>query len=141
MLSPEEGKRLLRVVESDRLAALYRLALTLGMRQSEILGLRWQDIDLEARRLRVRQTLQRIGKEIVIKEPKTERSRRTLALTPSLVAALLAHRDRQEFERRLAGTHWQETGLVFTTMTGTPLGARNLTRDYKRHLEADSLPK
>jgi integrase len=140
-VTPEEGRRLLRVVESDRLAALYRLALTLGMRQAEILGLRWQDIDLEARQLRVRQTLQRIGKEIVIKEPKTARSRRTLALTPSLVSALIAHRDRQEFERKRGGNHWQESGLVFTTMVGTPLGARNLTRDYKRHLEAASLPK
>ena len=100
MLTPEEAKRLLAVVDGDRLAALYRLALTLGMRQAEILGLRWQDVDLDAGRLRVRQTLQRIGKEIVIKEPKTERSRRTLALSPSLVTALLAHKDRQEFERK-----------------------------------------
>jgi integrase len=60
------------------------------MRQSEILGLRWADVDIDARRLRVRQTLQRVGKEIVIKEPKTARSRRTLALTPSLVTALVA---------------------------------------------------
>jgi len=141
MLSPNEAKRLLSVVEGDRLAALYRVALTLGMRQAEILGLRWQDIDLEARHLRVRQTLQRVGKEIVIKEPKTERSRRTLALTPSLVAAMLAHRDRQEFERKRAGADWQETGLVFTSTIGTPLDARNLTREYKRHLAAAELPK
>jgi integrase len=141
MLTPDEAKRLLSVVEGDRLAALYRVALTLGMRQAEILGLRWQDADIDARRLRVRQTLQRIGKEIVIKEPKTERSRRTWALTSSLVSALLAHRDRQEFERKRAGSLWQESGLVFTTSVGTPLGARNLTREYKRHLKAASLPK
>jgi integrase len=102
MLTSVEGKRLLGVVESDRLVALYRLALTLGMRQLEILGLRWADVDLDARMLRVRQTLQRIGGEIYIKEPKTPRSRRPLALTPSLVAALLAHKDRQEFERKRA---------------------------------------
>ena len=100
MLTPDEARQLLDVTNRERLAALYRLALTLGMRQAEILGLRWQDVDIDGRRLRVRQTLQRIGKEIVIKEPKTERSRRTLALTPSLVAALLAHKDRQEFERK-----------------------------------------
>jgi integrase len=141
MLTPAEAKKLLDVTNRERLAALYRLALTLGMRQAEILGLRWQDVDIDGSRLRVRQTLQRIGKEIVIKEPKTERSRRTLALTPSLVSALLAHRDRQEFERKRAGSLWQESGLVFTTMVGTPLGARNLTREYKRHLNAASLPK
>jgi integrase len=141
MLTPNEAKRLLSVVDGDRLAALYRIALTLGMRQAEILGLRWQDVDIDGRKLRVRQTLQRIGKEIVIKEPKTERSRRTLALTPSLVTALVAHRDRQEFERKSAGKDWQETGLVFTSTVGTPLDARNLTREYKRHLLAAELPK
>jgi integrase len=141
MLTSREAKELLAVVDGDRLAALYRLALTLGMRQSEILGLRWEDIDIDARRLRVRQTLQRVGKEIVIKEPKTERSRRTLALTPSLLTALVAHRDRQEFERKSAGKDWQESGLVFTSTIGTPLDARNLTREYKRHLIAAELPK
>jgi integrase len=141
MLTPGEARQLLDVTNRERLAALYRLALTLGMRQAEILGLRWQDVDIDGRRLRVRQTLQRIGKELIIKEPKTERSRRTLALTPSLVAALLAHKDRQEFERKRAGALWQESGLVFTTSVGTPIGARNLTREYKRHLKAAGLPK
>ena len=61
MLSPIEAKRLLSVVDGDRLAALYRVALTLGMRQAEILGLRWQDVDIDAPRLRVRQTLPRMG--------------------------------------------------------------------------------
>jgi integrase len=140
MLTPEEGKRLLRVVESGRLAALYRLALTLGMRQAEILGLRWQDVDLDAGVLRVRQTLQHIGGETHIKEPKTARSRRTLALSSSLIAALTAHKDRQAFERVKAGARWQESDLVFTTANGTPLEARNLVRDFKRQLAAAELP-
>jgi hypothetical protein len=59
----------------------------------------------------------------------TERSRRTLALIPSLVSALLAYRDCQEFERRRADMDWQETRLVFTLIIGTPLDARNLTRE------------
>jgi integrase len=69
MLSPDEARRLLAVTDTDRLAALYRLALTLGMRQAEILGLRWADVDLDAGTLRVRQTLQRIGGETIAKEP------------------------------------------------------------------------
>jgi integrase len=68
-VSPEEAKRLLAVVEEDRLSTFYRLALTLGMRQAEILGLRWADVDLDAGALRVRQTLQRIGGETIAKEP------------------------------------------------------------------------
>lgn len=141
MLTPNEAKGLLAVVDKDRLAALYRLALTLGMRQAEILGLRWQDVDLDAGILRVRQTLQRIGSETIVKEPKTSRGRRTLALSPSLTAALVAHRDRQEFERKRAGSLWQESGLVFTSIVGSALDARNLTREFKRHLVAAGLPE
>jgi integrase len=141
MLTPEDARRLLCSVEKDRLAALYRLALTLGMRQAEILGLRWADVDLDAGTLRVRQTVQRIGGETITKEPKTARSRRRLALTPSLVAALIAHKDKQTFERAKAGDRWQESGLVFTSTVGTPLDARNLTREFKRYLEAAKLPK
>lgn len=140
-VTPDEAKRLLAVAETDRLGGLYRLALTLGMRQAEILGLRWADVDLDIGALRVRQTLQRIGGETITKEPKTARSRRTLALSPSLVAALVAHKDRQEFERKRAGARWQDTGLVFTSTIGTALEARNLTREFKRHLVAAGLPQ
>jgi integrase len=117
-----------------------RAAIQLGMRQAEILGLRWPDVDLDAGALRVRQTLQRVGGETITKEPKTARSRRTLALSPSLVAALVAHKDRQEFERKRARSRWQESGLVFTSTVGTALETRNLTREFKRHLAAAELP-
>lgn len=141
MLTADESRRLLAQVEKDRLSVLYRLALTLGMRQAEIIGLRWEDVDLERRVLRVRQSIQRIGSEVHIKEPKTERSRRTLALSDSLVTALKAHRDTQGFERKQAGKLWQESGLVFTSRTGTALDARNLTREFKLHLKAAKLPE
>ncbi|MDF3043661.1 MAG: integrase family protein [Thermomicrobiales bacterium] len=59
----------------------------------------------------------------------------------SLVAALIAHKDRQEFERKRAGERWQESGLVFTSTAGTALEARNLTREFKRHLAAAGLPE
>ena len=141
VLTPDEAKRLLAQVEGDRLAALYRLALTLGMRQAEIIGLRWKDVDLDARVLRVRQSIQRIGSDMHIKEPKTDRSRRTLALSDSLVDALKKHQDKQAFERKQAGKLWQESGLVFTSRTGTALDARNLTREFKAHLRAARLPE
>jgi integrase len=141
MLTVEEAQRLFAVTDQDRLAALYRLAIYTGMRQAEIVGVRWQDVDLDAGTLRVRQTLQRIGKEIVTKEPKTPRSRRTLALPPSLLAALVDQKDRQAVERAKAGNLWQESGLVFTTAVGTPLHARNLVREFKGHLRAAGLPE
>lgn len=140
MLTPDEAKALLAQVQGDRLAALYRLALTLGMRQAEILGLRWADVDLDAGSLRVHQTIQRIGKTVHTQGPKTERSKRTLALSTSLVQALKAHHDAQAFERRQAGSAWQESGLVFVSRSGTALDARNLTREFKLHLKAAGLP-
>ncbi len=144
VLTPEEARALLAVIEGttgERLKALYRLALTLGMRQAEIVGLRWEDVDLTEGVLRVRQSIQRIGKDVYIQEPKTERSKRTIALSASLVRALKAHQDAQAFERRQAGAAWQESGLVFVSRTGTALDARNLTREFKLHLAAAGLPE
>lgn len=140
-LTPEQGRRFLDAVAEDRQAALYRLALSLGMRQGELIGLRWQDVDLDAGRLRVSRTLDRAGDGQTFKEPKTEQSRRTIDLPASVVAALRAHRDRQHFERQAAGTRWQETGLVFVTPVGTALDPANLLKAFKRHLQDAGLPE
>jgi integrase len=135
----EEARVLLAAAETDRLAALYRLALTLGLRRGELLGLRWGDMDLDAGRLRVTRTLQRVNGAIVSKEPKTERSRRTLSLGPAVVAALRAHRDRQAWERRAAGARWRESGHVFTTTIGTTIDPDRLNKHYKALLKRADL--
>ena len=126
-----EARALLAAAEGDRLAALYRLALTLGLRRGELLGLRWQDVDLDGGRLRVARSLQRVNGAIVVKEPKTERSRRTLSLGPAAVAALRAHHDRQTWERKAAGLRWRESGAVFTTSIGTTIDPDRLNKHYK----------
>jgi integrase len=131
-LSVDEARAILAAAESDRLSALFRLALTLGLRQGEALGLKWEDVDLDKRTLKVRHALQRINGRLILKEPKTEKSRRTLTLPPSMIAALKAHRDRQAFERAATTDHWQETGLVFTTTLGTPVDPRNAIRSWHR---------
>ena len=118
----------------DRLAALFRVALTLGLRQGEVLGLRWQDVDLNAGCLHVRHALQRIEGVLILKEPKTEKSRRTLRLPASVVAAIRAHRVRQIEERLVAGSRWRDTGHVFATTIGTPLDPRNVIRAWHRLL-------
>jgi integrase len=82
------------------------VALSLGLRQGEVLGLRWCDIDFEANTLRVSRALVRIDGTLVLAEPKTERSRRTLPLSRRVREALVAHRDRQTFARATAGEHW-----------------------------------
>ena len=139
-LTPEQTRALLSAVDGDRLAALYRVAVTLGLRQGELLGPRWDDVDLDAASLRVRQALQRIDGSLVLKAPKTERSRRTPALPASGVAALRSHRIRQLEERLAAGGRWHDGGLLFASTIGTPLEPRNVLRAFKGHLEAAGLP-
>lgn len=144
VLTPEEGRKLLAVIEGtkgERLKALYRLALLTGMRQAEIIGLRWVDVDLSGKTLRVEQSIQRIGKQEYVQAPKTARSKRTLALPDSLVQALQAHQDAQAFERKQAGATWQETGLVFTGPAGAAVNPRTLVKSFKRHLTAAGLPE
>jgi integrase len=137
--SAEEARAFIAAAEDDRLAALWRLAVTLGLRQGEVLGLRWGDVDLDGATLRVERSLQRIDGALVAKEPKTNRSRRTLALPRSLVAALRAHRDRQAFEATAAGGRWADSGYVFVTQVGTPIDPDNLSKRYKALLKAAGL--
>ena len=154
--TPEEGRALLAAAEGDRLAALWRVTLTLGLRAGEVLGLRWDDVDLDAGEVRVRRNLQRVRREqvgpghvvvspgtkggsvLILKEPKTARSRRTLALGPALVEALRAHRRRQAAER-LAAKRWHDHGLVFATPVGTGTDPDNLAKAWKALLATAGL--
>ncbi len=116
------------------------MALTLGLRLGEVLGLAWEDVDLDHRTLKARRAVQRIDRKLILKEPKTDKSRRTLTLPASLVAALRAQQDRQTFERAAAGNRWQEKGLVFT-QTGGLLDPRNVIRSWHRVQVAHGLPR
>jgi integrase len=109
------------------------------MRRGELLGLRWSDVDLDGRTLRVSQSLQRIatgsdGKgrktAMLATEVKTDGSRRTIALPDSIVKALRAHNARQAQERLVAGSSWQDHGLVFVSRNGRPTEPIGLHRDY-----------
>ena len=135
-LTPEDARKLLDSLKGDRLEALYSVALAVGLRRGEALGLRWKDIDLEAKHpsLRVTQALQRYGGSLHLDEPKTERSRRTIVLPQVVVNALRRHMVRQLEERLKLGPAWNDAGLVFTTMIGTPLEPRNVLRHFKAAL-------
>lgn len=94
-LSQEEAGKRLQAAAGGRLEALYMLALTTGMRQGELLGMRWRDADLDARTLSVRATLQNRAGKILVAEPKTARGRRQAPLLPEAVEARRAHRARK----------------------------------------------
>jgi integrase len=113
---------LLEAIHQDRLEALYVLAVTAGLRQGELLGLKWKDLDLDAGTLQVRRTLSgsKNGAPI-FGLPKTTKGKRSIRLTDVSVAALKRHHELQTEERQRLEGFWQEYGLIFTTQVGAPL--------------------
>jgi integrase len=139
-LTPEQAKTLIETSVDDRHRALWITALGTGMRQGELLGLRWEDVDLDAGRLRVRHSLANVDGALTLLEPKTDRSRRTVLLADAVVTALRAHRTRQRMERLVSGSRWTDSGHVFTTLHGTPYHAATITRAFKAALTRAGLP-
>jgi integrase len=139
----------LAAAEGDRLYALWRLALATGMRRGELLGLRWEDVDLDAGRLAVRRNLVAVDYDAVEGEPKSGRPR-TVALGPDTVAVLRAHERRQRAtvvpaeeapsERMMWGEAWIDTGLVFTREDGTALHPQSLRHQLARLAKAAGVP-
>jgi integrase len=140
-LSADETGRLLDAAAEDRLEALYKLAVHTGMRQGEMLALRWQDVDLENAVVSVRRTLTRSGGKVTFGEPKTKKSRRSIRLTPQATEALRAHLERQLRDMEILGDRYRDQGLVFTTDTGAPINPSNLRqRSFAPLLKSAGLP-
>ncbi|WBL16339.1 site-specific integrase [Sutcliffiella sp. NC1] len=139
--SKQEVQTFLKVAKGDRLYALFYLALTTGMRQGELLGLRWKDIDLDNQLLRVNQVLAHNGKDI-ISEAKTEKSNRTVELGESTISVLKAHRKQLLQEKLLQGKGYQDNDLVFCTPLGTPLNSSNIrSRNFNGLIKQAGLKK
>ena len=131
-LTVAQARRVLKAARDERLYALYVLALCLGLRRGELLGLRWDDVDLAGEVLEITQTLQRVGGRLQFVPPKTDRSERAVPLPEICVDALQGHRERQKAERAAAWPDWDEHGLVFPSRRGTPLEPDNLRRSWGR---------
>ena len=127
-LSPVEARKLLDTAQGDRLEALYVLAVHTGMRQGELLALKWQDVDMENATLSVRRTLTRSGGRYSLGEPKTKKSRRSIRLTVRAAETLGQHLELQLSEMQMLGDAYADRGLVFTTDTGAPVNPSNLRR-------------
>lgn len=133
-LSSAQSRTLLAAAKGNRLEALFVLAVTTGMRQGEILGLGWEDADLEAGVVRVRRTLTLARGGPRLTEPKTPKSRRSIRLTATAVATLERHRERQEAEGASRRPGWNAQGLVFCTRRGTPIRRDTLHDKYWKPL-------
>jgi integrase len=153
-LAVEQARAVLRAAEGERLYALYVLALCLGLRRGELLGLRWEDVDfvsctacdgegdedcetckgtgVERATLEVVQTVQRIRGELRFVPPKTEDSTRTVPLPLICIVALCEHMIRQADEQATAGEDWRDHGLIFPSVLGTPMEPDNLRRSWGR---------
>lgn len=139
-LDEEQAKKLLEAITGHRYELLFRIALGLGMRKGEILGLRWDDVDFEAATLRITGSLQRQRGRLERTATKTEASIRVIALPPSLITMLQEHKQHQAEMRKVA-RRWTETGLVFTTSVGTPVEPSDLSRHFKQVLKDAGLPQ
>jgi len=136
-LATAEARKLLEAAREDRLEALYVLAVHCGLRQGELLGLKWEDVDLEAGTLQVRRTLS--GGTFTA--PKTARSRRSVKLTAGAIEALKRHSARQADEMTRMGERYEDRGIIFASEVGTPLNRHNIAyRSFKLLLERAGLP-
>jgi integrase len=140
-LAPDKARQFLNSVRGHRLEALFSVALAIGLRQGEALGLRWEDLDMAAGVLRVNHQLQRVDGRLTLVEPKTDRSRRALVIPPSVIEHLHDHERRQLAERLWAGSKWIESGLVFTSRLGGPLQARQVIREFHKALKDAGLKR
>ena len=122
---------LLVAAEGLRYAPALKLIAATGLRRGEALALRWSDVDLDTGLLVVPGTLARVNGALVITQPKTERSRREIPLTPPVVAMLNAHRKVQREERLRAANQWADTGLVFVTEIGSPVEPSSILREIR----------
>lgn len=137
-LNRGQARHLLKTAgeSGDRFEALYVLALHTGMRPGELLGLKWEDVDLDEGGLRLNRTL--AGRNLTT--PKTKRSRRRIDLSAASIAALKTHRKRQLEERMRKAGLWRDHDLIFASAVGTPLSHRNVVRSFKALLKHAGLP-
>jgi integrase len=136
-LTGAEARQVLAAAAGQPNAARWSVALALGLRQGEALGLAWDAVDLDSGTLAVRQALQRQqGRGLVIVQPKSRAGRRTIALPPQLRDALRQHRVAQLAERMAAGSVWEDHGLVFCQPNGKPLDPRSDHRQWRLLLDA-----
>lgn len=126
----DEAQQFLTAIRDDRHYALYAVALSLGLRRGEALGLRWQDVDLGNGVIRVRNALQRVNGALRLGPVKTDGSIRAIEVPSPCLRALRAHAAQQHEDERIAGKAWQAGQYVFASKLGTPLEPRNVNRHF-----------
>jgi integrase len=140
-LSPAEVRTLLDSTRDHRYGPLIHVAIGTGMRQGELRGLRWEDVDFDNAVLRVKHSMQMVDGKPTFTPTKTEKSRRTIALDPSTLDALRRQQQMVTELKAIAGDKWTEWYLVFPSTVGTPLNASNVTHQFQKLVEKAGLPR
>jgi integrase len=125
-----------------KLYPLYYLAIHTGMRQSELIGLKWEDIDWSLGTIQVKRQVRNFkGASYLFLEPKSRSGTRTIIVAKSALELLNDHKREQEIMISSAGENWHNLDLVFPSSVGTPMTASNIRRDFRKLLKASGLPK
>jgi integrase len=139
-LDDTQMRSLLMVVKRTRFEALFWIALTTGLRQGELLGLRWSDLDWATRRLTVQRQLQRLDGGFAFTEPKSASGKRLVILGQQAINKLRDHINILQQERVAAADRWEENDLIFPSSIGTPWDHSNVVKHYKSFLQQAGLP-
>jgi len=141
ILTEEQARRMVIATHGIRYGALFYLALITGMREGELLGLKWSDLDWERGIISIQRQLQRIrGKGIVFSQPKTKAGRRQIKLGQATIERLVNHREEQSLIRDAQRERWEENDLIFPNTLGKPMACENMTAEFNRFLKVNDLP-
>jgi len=138
--SAEQLKAFLDSSKDERLSPLWHLLAMTGLRRGEALGLRWEDVDLEAGRISVRRALIPNGAVVVVSEPKTAKGRRSVALDPETIEVLKRQAGQQLADQAEKGDEWTDTGLVFTKVDGDAWHPEVASRFFRSAVKRSRLP-
>lgn len=140
--SVDDARRFLESAHDagDAMYAAYVLLLVLGLRRGEVLGLAWEDVDLEQGEAYIAWQVQRVDGQLLRRRTKTPSSDAPLPLPDIAVRALARHRDEEDRRRAAAGDMWGDCGLVFTTRLGDPLDPRNFHTAFKNRARKAGVP-
>jgi integrase len=139
-LTPEQAQKLLAAAKGHRLEAMLTLALAIGIRRGELLGLQWQDIDFKHKCLHVQRSANRLPGGYCVTDPKTASGKRTITLPQFVLEALGQHRIRQLEAKLKAGSAWEEHDLVFCNIYGRFLNSASLQVLFSKLLKKAQLP-
>jgi len=140
-LNDYQARQLIQAAEGSRYQVLFWVAISTGLRQGEILGLKWSDLDWNTGRMKIqRQVQRRKGEGLVFCEPKSASGRRQIKLGKTTLEKLREYKEMQYKEKILAGDKWQYYDLIFPSPIGTPLDSSNVTKVYKKCLKEAGLP-